>query len=155
MNLETKEAKALLNKCSSIAIAESLSGGLICNLLTNVPGSSRFLHLGIVAYSNDSKIKTLKVSPETIKKHGAVSEQTAIEMANGIRKLHKTEFGLSTTGIAGPGGGTKRKPVGFVYIAVATKNETLCIKYMFEGERLSIKRQTTRHALLLLLEFLT
>ena len=110
---------ALTEKKLTIAVAESCTGGLITNRLTDVSGSSDYLERGLVTYSNAAKISMLGVPAEIIEKHGAVSEETARLMAEGVRKLAGTDLGLSSTGIAGPTGGSKEKPVGTVYIALA------------------------------------
>lgn len=154
MKTEQKVAQALTNQKKSISIAESCTGGLLSHRLTNIPGSSAFLKCGIVAYSNETKEKLLKVPPDILKKYGAVSEQTAVAMAKGVRRIHQTDFGVGITGIAGPDGGTKSKPVGLVYIAVQTKLESLCLKCQFTGTRSAIKLQASSLALELLLEFL-
>lgn len=154
MRIEEKVARSLIRTKKTLAIAESCTGGLLSNRLTNIPGSSNFLKLAVVAYSNEAKTKLLKVPQETIRKYGAISTQTAISMAQGIRKTLKTDFGIGITGIAGPTGGTKSKPVGLTYIAVCTKVETLCLECRFQGTRTSIKTQATTQALQLLHEFL-
>jgi len=154
MRKEQKIADLLINSKKTLSIAESCTGGLLSNRLTNIAGSSNFLKLALIAYSNDAKTKILKVPPSTLHKHGAVSSQTAIAMAKGARKIFKTDFGIGITGIAGPTGGTKTKPVGLVYIAVCTNVETLCLEYQFRGTRLSIKSQAATQALRLLHEFL-
>lgn len=112
----------LLEKKKTLSIAESCTGGLITNQLIELPGSSSYLHQGLVTYSNTSKIKVLNVSSETLEKHGAVSTQIAIEMAKGVRNILGSDYALSTTGVAGPGGGTKDKPVGTVAIALVSKD---------------------------------
>lgn len=147
-------AEALIKQKKTLSIAESCTGGLLCNKLTNISGASTFLQVGIIAYTNETKIKILKVKKETILKYGAVSEQVAIEMAQGVRKIHQSDFAISITGIAGPTGGTKRKPVGLTYICLATKEEILCLKCLFEGSRLQIKNQVCTQSLKLLAEFL-
>ncbi len=154
MKIEEKIAQALVVQKKTLGVAESCTGGLLSHRLTNIPGCSDFLKLGVVAYSNEAKIKCLKVSQEDLKKHGSVSEEVAMAMASGVRQLAKTGFGIGITGIAGPTGGTKKKSVGLVYIAVNTKDETLCLKCQFEGTRSSIKSQSSTQALYLLLEFL-
>ncbi|MBU2499476.1 MAG: CinA family nicotinamide mononucleotide deamidase-related protein, partial [Proteobacteria bacterium] len=108
----------------SLSVAESCTGGLIGNRLTNVPGSSNYFQGGVVVYSNQSKVDLLGVSAETIERRGAVSEQTAREMAEGVRKKFKTDMGIAVTGIAGPEGGSDHKPVGTVYIALAAREGT-------------------------------
>src|SRR3989304_1406390 len=102
-----------------LSIAESCTGGLIGHRITNVPGSSDYFDGGVITYSNDAKIELLKVPEETIATYGAVSRQTAVAMAEGIRKLRGIEVGIGVTGIAGPAGGTEAKPVGLVYIALS------------------------------------
>jgi nicotinamide-nucleotide amidase len=154
MLIEEKVAKSLINTKKTLSIAESCTGGLLSNRLTNIPGSSDFLKLALVAYSNEAKIKFLKVPQATIRKHGAVSTQVAIAMAQGARKSLKTDFGIGITGIAGPGGGTKAKPVGLTFIAICTEIETLCLECVFVGSRKSIKTQAATRALRSLYEFL-
>ncbi len=109
----------------------------------------------IIAYSNEIKEKQLKIPTNTLKKHGAVSSEVALLMAKNIRKFFQTDIGVGITGIAGPNGGTKKKPVGLVYIAVAQKDEAICLKCQFEGSRLQIKSQATIESIKLLLEFLS
>jgi len=155
MRKEQQIAQLLIQSKKTLAIAESCTGGLLANRLTNIAGSSNFLKLAVIAYSNEAKTKTLKVPQATIRKYGAVSTQTAVAMAKGVQKILKTNFGIGITGIAGPTGGTKTKPVGLVYIAVCTNTETLCLKWQFRGKRISIKSQAATQALRLLHEFLT
>ena len=145
----------MFNSKKTLAIAESCTGGLLANRLTNIAGSSKFLKLALIAYSNEAKTKILKVPHATLRKYGAVSTQTAVAMAKGAQKILKTDFGIGITGIAGPTGGTKKKPVGLVYIAVCTNIETLCLEYQFRGTRISIKSQAATQALRLLQEFLS
>ena len=154
MQSELKVAQALTTQKKTLALAESCTGGLLAHRLTNIPGSSNFLKFALVMYSNESKRKFLKISPSTLKKHGAVSQPVAIAMAKAVRKLQKTDFGVSITGIAGPSGATKQKPVGLVYIAINNNKETLCLEYHFKGSRSSIKSQASTQALDMLLEFL-
>lgn len=154
MTLEQKVARLLIKQGKTLAIGESCSGGLLSHRLTNVPGSSRFLKAALVTYSNEAKSKLLKVPQALLKKHGAVSEQTALMMAKGARTLMKSDFGLSITGIAGPDGGSKTKPVGLTFIALSTPHESLCLKCTFKGSRHQIKSKSTTQALKLLLNFL-
>ena len=154
MQSELKVAQALTTQNKTLALAESCTGGLLSHRLTNIPGSSNFLKFALVAYSNETKEKLLKISPAILKKHGAVSQPVAMAMAKGVRNLQKTDFGVSITGIAGPTGATKQKPIGLVYIAINTNKETLCLEYHFKGSRTSIKSQAVTQALHLLLEFL-
>ncbi len=132
----------LLETKTTIATAESCTGGLVAKTITDFSGVSEIFCEGYVTYSNEAKIKNLGVSPETLKKYGAVSEQTAREMATGVRKRAGADLGVSTTGIAGPGGGTKEKPVGLVYIGVSNKEETLARELRLSGSREEIRQKT-------------
>jgi nicotinamide-nucleotide amidase len=122
--LETVIGTLLLNNSATVATAESCTGGYVANQITSIPGSSRYYQGSVVSYSNEIKMNVLGVSRETLDTYGAVSEQTAREMAEGARRLLNTTFAISTTGIAGPDGGTPEKPVGTVWIACATPEET-------------------------------
>ena len=152
--LEKDIAARLIGKNLTVSTAESCSGGLIAHGLTNIPGSSKYFKLGVVAYSNEVKKTILNVSKAIIKNKGAVSKEVAISLSKGILKLSKTNIALATTGIAGPGGATKTKPIGLVFIALAYKNKIICRRYHFKGTRLSIKKQTSEAALKLLKNFL-
>ena len=152
MDIEQKISKLLIDSKKTLSIAESCTGGLIADRLTNIPGSSEFLKLGIVAYSNAAKIKLLKVPAETIKKYGAVSFQTAAAMAEGVKKILKTDFSIGLSGIAGPTGATKTKPVGLVYVAVSSKYGTICLEHFFSGTRTSIKEKAATEVLKLTLQ---
>jgi nicotinamide-nucleotide amidase len=121
-------ARILTNRGKTVAIAESCTGGLVANTFTNIPGSSNFFERGFVTYSNLSKTMLLGVPEELIQRHGAVSEEVARAMADGARRKAKTDYGLATTGIAGPDGGTPEKPVGTAWIAVADSRETVAEK---------------------------
>jgi len=151
--LETDVLSKLGRAGLTVAIAESCTGGRICDRLTDVPGSSEHFKGGIVAYSNDSKVKFLGVSHETLKAHGAVSEECAVEMASGVARAFEADVGISVTGIAGPGGATPSKPVGLVFIGIAMKKEQAAFRYLFDGDRRSIKAQATEQALRLALDF--
>lgn len=148
--LEDAIGKLLTKKKKTLAIAESCTGGLISNLITNVSGSSKYFKEGIVAYSNNAKVKYLGVPLEIIRKYGAVSSQVAKEMANGIRNKSGVDIGLGITGIAGPTGATREKPVGLVYIALSIKNKNICREFNFLGTRTEIKHQAAQAALDLL-----
>ena len=134
----------------TIAVAESCTGGLVAQRLTEVPGSSKYFIEGVVAYSNEAKIRTLGVEPILLLEHGAVSAPVAEAMAEGIRKRADTDFGLSVTGIAGPGGGTEEKPVGLVYIALAMESGTEHRKLNIPGDRNLVRWRTSQAALDLL-----
>jgi len=140
-------AAALRARGLTIAVAESCTGGMIADRLTNVPGSSLYFERDCVTYSNVSKVELLGVPEEVIATAGAVSEQTARAMAEGIRAASRTNIGCATTGIAGPSGGTEEKPVGTVYIAVTDGVNTDCRKFAFGGGRRRIKELSTRWAL--------
>lgn len=146
-NLESAVVSLLKERNLSLAVAESCTGGLISNRITNVSGSSNIFMEGFVTYSNNAKIKRLSVSENTLKKYGAVSRHTAFEMAVGVRRSSNTDFGLAVTGIAGPTGGSEEKPVGLVYIALSGSDETLVQKHLLTGNRESIKFQTSSLAL--------
>ncbi len=154
MTLAEKVAFLLVTQRQTLTVAESCTGGRLADLLTGVPGSSDFFKLGLIVYSNEAKHKLLKIPEELIRRHGAVSEPVAEAMARSARQILKTDFGMAVTGIAGPGGGTAHKPVGLVYIAVCTAQETLCVQCRFRGGRADIKNQSAHAALNMLLEFL-
>ena len=147
LRLEERLGKFLKQCGKTISVAESCTGGLISHRITNVPGSSEYYERGVVSYSNQSKISILLVSSITLNKFGAVSRQTAEEMARGIRQISGTDLGIATTGIAGPGGGSTEKPVGLVYICLSSKEKTICRRFTFEGSREEIKMQTSEAAL--------
>lgn len=137
--------KLLLNKKASISSAESCTGGNIARLITSIPGSSSYFKGSIIAYSNEIKIKLLNVNPSDIDKFGAVSEEVVTQMALGVRKVLNTDYSISTSGIAGPDGGTAEKPVGTVWIAVAGPEGVIAKKYVFSHDRdINIRRATSR-----------
>lgn len=139
-SMETVAGSLLRKEKVTIAVAESCTGGLISNLLTNVPGSSDYFLFSGVTYSNKAKIKVLGVSEATLKKYGAVHEETAKEMADGVRRIAGATYGISTSGIAGPGGGTNEKPVGTVCIGIATADSVEAYRLNFQfNERLRNK----------------
>jgi len=138
----------LLNmKKKSVSVAESCTGGAIGKKLTNVPGSSSYFSLGVVTYSNEAKTKILGVQPSIIEEHGAVSSQVAAAMAQGIRRIGRTDYGLAVTGIAGPDGGSPEKPVGTVYIAISSEEGTRFKGLRFGGDRNDIRERTSQAAL--------
>lgn len=133
----------LIKNNMTISTAESCTGGLLASTMINVPSASSVFLNGVICYSNESKIYELDVCKEDLGKYGAVSEQVAIQMAEGIRKKSNTTIGISTTGIAGPAGGTEEKPVGLVYIAISMEGkETICRKLMLKGNRQKIREKT-------------
>ena len=155
VNRLVKVSQLLSQKGLTIAVAESCTGGLICHKLTNIPCSSAYFERGIVSYSNQAKIDLLGVNTVTLRCHGAVSRQTAEEMAVGIRHVANVDIGLATTGIAGPGGGTTEKPVGLVYIALSTHRGTQVYECHFTGSRQENKEAVSKKTLALLCSYLT
>ena len=147
---EVSISKLLIKKGRTIAIAESCTGGLLTNLLTNISGSSRYLLLGIVAYSNQSKTSLLKIPALLIKRHGAVSSHISQLMAKKVRAIASSDYGIGITGVAGPLGGTPTKPIGTVFISIATRGKVVTKKFNFSGNRLMVKRKTVLKAISLL-----
>lgn len=137
-----------------LAVAESCTGGLIGHLLTNVAGSSTYYMGSVTAYAYEAKVRLLGVSWDTLEKFGAVSSETALEMARGIRIALAADVGISVTGIAGPSGSTPEKPVGTVWIGISTPNEEYARHFLWLGNRLAIKKQSAQAALDLLVEYL-
>ena len=154
MRLEKKIAQILTRQKQTLATAESCTGGLLAHTLTNVPGSSAFFHLGVVAYDKAAKTKILKIPASLIKIHGAVSPEVAKHMAIGARKILNTGYGISITGIAGPTGATKTKPLGLTYIAASNPHKTIVRRFHFKGTRLRNKNQAVAAALRILKNFL-
>lgn len=134
-NLESVIGKILKEKKQTLSVAESCTGGKISSRIVSVPGSSEYYIGGVCVYSNIEKIKLLNIKEDTLSKYGAVSEQTAIEMAEGVREIMKTDYSVSTTGIAGPSGGSEDKPVGLVWIGFSSKNKSYAMKFLFGEER--------------------
>jgi nicotinamide-nucleotide amidase len=145
--LSSELGELLINQRLSIAVSESCTGGLLSHVLTAVSGSSTYFIGGIVAYSNPIKEKFLGVKSETLLNFGAVSSQTAKEMAEGIRHRFQTDIGLSITGIAGPTGGTPEKPVGLVWIGISTSQKTSTFECHFNGNREGVQYSTVREIL--------
>ena len=145
----------LIKKRFKISFAESCTGGLLSSAITSISGSSKVFTLGLVTYSNQSKINTLKVPKKTIRKYGAVSYETCLSMVKNLNKINKTNISLSITGIAGPNGGSKKKPVGLVYIGIKKGSKTLVKKYLFKNKkRISIQRAAVNKSLNLILNFI-
>ncbi|KUK10361.1 MAG: Putative competence-damage inducible protein [Clostridia bacterium 41_269] len=145
--LSEKIGKLLLKKKKTVAIAESCTGGLLSSAITDVAGSSNYFGYGIISYSNEAKIEILGVRESIISQYGAVSKETAVEMAEGVRNLANSDYGLSTTGIAGPGGGTLTKPVGLVFVGFSTVDRKTWIKLNLKGSRHEIRHKTVLEAL--------
>ena len=142
--------KLLIKNKKTIAVAESCTGGQLSNLLTQIPGSSAYFILGVVAYSNQAKATILNIPPAIIAKEGAVSKDVATVMAEAVRKKAKTDLAIGITGIAGPTGATEKKPLGTVFIAINSKRKKLCKKFYFKGNRLTIRKKTALKSLELL-----
>jgi PncC family amidohydrolase len=149
-----REYQAKTTKLLTIGTIESATGGRIADSLTNIPGSSDYFKGSLVAYSNEVKINVLGVRKETIEDYGAVSEQTAVEMAEGGRKLLDVNICISDTGIAGPSGATVEKPVGLFYLGLAAEDESLSQKHVFQGDREQNKQDATEAALTMLSQYL-
>jgi nicotinamide-nucleotide amidase len=155
INLVNKVSDELKKQRRTIATAESCTGGLLAHTLTNISGSSDYFNRGVISYSNISKQELLDVPEQELQEYGAVSQQVAESMAKGIRQKASVDYGLATTGIAGPTGGTKDKPVGLVYIAIATKDRVIAKRFLFQGNRLTNKENTVTAILEMLLELLS
>ena len=152
--LSQKVIKLLAKKRIKISFAESCTGGLLSSSITSIGGSSKVFTLGLVTYSNQAKINILKVPKKIIIKYGAVSYQTCLFMVKNLSKISKTNISVSITGIAGPNGGTKQKPVGLVYIGIKKGNKTLVKKYLFKNKKRNlIQKATVNKALNLVLSF--
>ena len=146
-NVEERLGQRLAAASATVAVAESCTGGLIAHRVTNVPGSSEYFLGGVVAYADDAKTALLDVPPEALESNGAVSESVARAMAEGACTRFGAAYGIGTTGIAGPGGGTPQKPVGLVYIAVSRPGDTVVHRMLFEGNRDQIKTLSAEAAL--------
>ncbi len=153
--LEVTVGRLLRQRRLTLATAESCTGGLIGHRLTDVPGSSDYFRGGIIAYSNEVKERLLGAKLETLQTHGAVSAETAIEMARGARRVLGTDIAVSATGIAGPGGGTADKPIGLTYIAVASAKGERVERFLWDKDRAGNKWASTEAALQMLWDYLT
>jgi len=156
MSKKIKEIITMLkNKKISVSIVESCTGGMLAEHITSISGASKVFNLGLVTYSNQSKIKYLKVPSKIIKKHGAVSQECCRSMVTNLAKISKAKLSLAITGIAGPNGGTKRKPVGLVYIGIKNKKKTKINKYLFKNKnREYIRKNSVKKSLDLIEEFI-
>ena len=152
-NLNKKVVSILRKKKVKLAIAESCTGGMLSSAITSVSGSSKVFTMGLVTYSNKSKNLLLKIPNKIIKNYGAVSGQCCSYMVNNLSKISKTNLAVSITGVAGPGGGTKSKPVGLVYIGIKNKDKIKIYRYLFKKKKRSeIQISTTKKALQLILD---
>ncbi len=153
--LSQEIVRLLTKKKLKISFVESCTGGLLSSSMTSISGSSKVFTIGLVTYSNQSKISILKVPKNIIRKHGAVSYETCLSMVKNLSKISKTNIAVSITGIAGPKGGAKQKPVGLVFIGIKKGNKTLVKKYLFKNKkRTSIQRAAVIKALNLILIFI-
>ena len=147
--------RKLIKKKLKISFVESCTGGLLASTVTSISGASKIFNLGLITYSNQAKIKILKVNQKIIKKYGAVSHECCLAMVNNLSKMSKANIYISITGIAGPRGGTKEKPVGLVYIGIKKGNKTQVIKCLFKGKtRSTIQRATVNKVFNLILRFI-
>ncbi|MBI2844967.1 MAG: CinA family protein [Chloroflexi bacterium] len=153
-SLEEEIGKLLAQHGLSLAVAESCTGGLLAHRITNISGSSHYFLGGVVSYANEAKEILLGVPPQTLQKHGAVSEEVARAMAQGARRHFGSDLALAITGIAGPTGGTPEKPVGLTHIALATETEIRAEKHIWSGDRLANKSRSVEAALRLLRSYL-
>ena len=153
--LSQKIIRLLINKKLKISFAESCTGGLLSSKITQINGSSKVFTIGFVTYSNQSKTSILKVPKNIIRKHGSVSYETCLYMVKNLKKISKSNIAVSITGIAGPKGGTKKKPVGLVFIGIKKGNKTLIKKHLFKNKkRTSVQRVAVNNALNLILSFI-
>ena len=153
LNNQLKNLTTILKKNKiKVAVAESCTGGLISYNLTKIPGASKFFMVGIVSYSNISKLDLLKVKQKTLTKYGAVSAEICKEMCNNLLKISKTNIAISVTGIAGPDGGTKKKPIGLVYVGICSKDKLEIKKFNFGKKlsRINIQNQTLKKTIKLI-----
>ena len=154
-NLSLKIVKLLTKKKLTVSIAESCTGGLLASSITSISGSSKVFNMGLVTYSNNAKVKMLQVPKKTITKYGAVSYETCLSMVKNLSKISKANISISITGVAGPSGGTKAKPVGLVYIGLKKGSKLIVKKNYFKSKkRISIQKATVKKALKMILNIL-
>ena len=154
-NLSLKIVKLLTKKKLTVSFAESCTGGLLASSITSISGSSKVFNMGLVTYSNNAKIILLKVPKKTITKYGAVSHETCLSMVKNLSKISKSNISISITGVAGPNGGTKEKPVGLVYIGLKKGSKIIIKKNLFKSKnRVTIQKATVNQALKMILNIL-
>ena len=154
-NIANQLVKKLKRRKLQISFVESCTGGLLSSLITSINGSSKIFSLGLVTYSNKSKIKILKVPEKVIRKYGAVSRQCCLSMVTNLNKIYKSNISVSITGIAGPTGATKGKPVGLVFVGIKKGNKILIKKFQFKNKgRIYIQKNTVKKTLNLIIDFL-
>ena len=153
MNSNKKIVSLLIRKKLKIAVAESCTGGMLSSTITSISGASKIFSMGLVTYSNQAKIGILKVPKKIIQKYGAVSVQCCLSMLNNLSKISRSKICVSITGIAGPGGGTKQKPVGLVYIGIKIKKKVIISRCQFKiKQRISIQKATVKKTINLILK---
>ncbi len=154
-NLSLRIVKLLTKKKLTVSFAESCTGGLLSSLITSISGSSKVFNMGLITYSNNAKAKLLKVPKKTISKYGAVSYQTCLSMLKNLSKISKSNISISITGIAGPNGGTKEKPVGLVYIGLKKGSKIIIRKNLFKSKkRITIQKASAKETLKMILNIL-
>ena len=154
-NLSLRIVKILTKKKLTLSFAESCTGGLLASSITSISGSSKVFNMGLVTYSNNAKIKLLQVPKKTIKKYGAVSHETCLSMVKNLSKISKANISISITGVAGPNGGSKTKPVGLVYIGLKKGSKIIVKKNLFKSKkRISIQKASAKQALKMILKIL-
>ena len=154
-NLSFKIVKLLTKKKLTVSFAESCTGGLLASSITSISGSSKVFNMGLVTYSNNTKVKLLKVPKKTITKYGAVSYETCLSMVKNLSKISRSNISISITGVAGPNGGTKEKPVGLVYVGLKKGSKIIVKKKLFKSKkRVSIQKATVNQALKMILNIL-
>jgi PncC family amidohydrolase len=152
--LEVTLGRLLRERGLRLAVAESCTGGLVGHRITNVPGSSTYYMGSVTAYAYEAKVRLLSVKWKTLEQYGAVSEETVLEMAIGVRRALAADIGLSVSGIAGPGGGTPDKPIGLTWIGISAPDLTKAYETICTGDRLAIKEQSAEEALQFLVQYL-
>lgn len=153
-SLEMYLGELLIEQNLRLAVAESCTGGLVGHRITNVPGSSQYFLGGVMSYADEIKMKLLGVRRQTLQEHGAVSRETVLEMAAGVRQLLAADIGAAISGIAGPGGGTPEKPVGLTWIGLSAPGVEAAWSYIWPGDRLAVKEQSAGQVLRLLIDYL-
>ena len=154
-NLSLKILKLLTKKKLTLSFAESCTGGLLASSITSFSGSSKVFNMGLITYSNNAKVKLLNVPKKTITKYGAVSYETCLSMVKNLSKISRSNISISITGVAGPNGGTKEKPVGLVYVGLKKGSKTIIKKNLFKSKkRVSIQKATVNQALKMILNIL-
>ena len=147
-DLSSKVVRILTKKKLSVSFAESCTGGLLASTTTSISGSSKVFNMGLITYSNNAKVKLLKVPKKTITKYGAVSHETCLSMVENLSKISKSNISISITGVAGPNGGTKQKPVGLVYVGLKKGRKTIIKKNLFKNKgRIFIQKATVKKVL--------